>query len=355
MEVKGLNDSMKPKRGDSLVSLPVTFDYNGGREERNRYKPFYAVGASILGLAFGIGFLFNKNGNLASNLVISIIILVGTMLLVRFVILGEGKKRREYLTRKKNNYILPYNTFWGIYEIGNTYPCICRFRSGMSGTFVRLNKDVILGRDKEYEHYDAISEALNVVGANKITVRHMDYTSFVGTDDRLIHSIASLNELSNPDVKDVLTDMYTYLQRQLMSKMTSYDVYLFMWRGSDIAAWNSIQRVLRCFMNANYMSYHVLNRADIRDLARVVFNLNDFSVIDAMSGTFNVDELSVVVPIKKIGLNGEETKLNKTMEEKREEAARNEEEKRNRKNRKAKSGKLSNGNDKSKEEFDLFK
>ena len=356
---------MRPQKGATTITLPVTFDYNGGRKDSGKYRTIWAVIVGIVGALLGFGTIFSREGNFILNIFLGLGILFLVSLIIRFVILREGKVRRNYLTLEKEDYKVADKNIWGIYDISPVYPYYCRFRNGKSGLFVRLNKDVILGKysDSEYEHYEAIGDALNIAGASKVRVCHVDYMDNVGTDERIEESFIHLSEVDNPDVKDILTDIFSYLQNQMMMRVTTFDVYAFIWSGSDIGAWNTIQRILSCFMEANYRSYHILNSADLRELSRILFNLNDFSVLSAMSTAFDVDEeYSGVVPIKKIFADGTEEIYNKTMEERRldrEQAMKEQElkkqELKNRKNRNKSSGRgKSKGEDEMDKEFDLF-
>lgn len=348
---------MRPKMGDSSITLPVTFDYSGGRRDSKRSKTLWAVIVGIVGVIIGIGILFNKEGNIAVNLILGAMFLYAVALLIRFGFLKEGKIRKGYINLADKDYQCNTNSVWGIYDISSQYPYYCRFRNGKSGLFIRLNKDVILGKysESEYEHYEAIGDALNLAGASRVQICHIDYMDNVGTDERLEESFINLSEVGNPDVKGVLTDMFSYLQNQMMLRVTTFDVYLFLWNGSDISAWNTIQRILSCFLEANYRSYHILDQSDLRELTKTLYNIHDFSVVDATSHAFATGEYRGVVPIRKIMSDGTEEVYNKTIEQKKEERAMamkeqelKKQEIKNRKERK-KSKK-----DKKEEEFDLF-
>lgn len=352
---------MRPKMGDSSIMLPVTFDYSGGRRDSKKSKTLWAVIVGIIGLIVGIGIIFNKDGNPAVNIILGIIVLYLVAILIRFGFLKEGKIRKEYITLMDDDYQCKTNNIWGIYDISSQYPYYCRFRNGKSGLFIRLNKDVILGKysESEYEHYEAIGDALNLAGASRVQICHIDYMDNVGTDERLEESFINLSEVKNPDIKDVLTDMFSYLQNQMMLRVTTFDVYLFLWNGSDIGAWNTIQRILSCFLEANYRSYHILDRSDLRELPKTLFNLHDFSVVDATSHAFATSDYSGVVPIKKILPDGEEEIYNKTIEQKKEERERmlKEQELKKQEIKKRKEQKKSSSKKKNKkkdEEFDLF-
>lgn len=311
---------MRPHVGSSMINIPITFDYKGGRKESQRTRYIWSVFISILGLLISISAMFSSEGSVIYNMAISCLILCGTMFIVRFLLLKEGTLRREYLTEKKEDYKLEETELWGIYEIEKSYPYYCRFRDGKSGIFVRLNKDVVLGKysESEFQHYEAIGDALKMVGESNIRICHIDYMDNVGTDERLDECFRNLNSVENPDIRDILTDIFSYQKKQMLERVSTFDVYLFMWQdGIDITAWYSIRRILGCLLGANYRSYHVLDRYDLRDLAKVVFNLDSFSVIGAVKKAVTANAYDGVIPIKTVDIYGNEVKINPTISEKR--------------------------------------
>lgn len=313
---------MRPRVGQTTMILPVTFDYSGGRKDSKRDAKIWSVILGVVGLIVGIGIIFNKDRFFLTNLIIGLGVIYIVSFIIRFFLLKEGRIRKEKIIIQDKDFVDDTKNIWGIYNIDEQYPYYCRFRNGKSGVFVRLNKDVILGKysESEYEHYEAIADAYNIGGSSNIQLCHIDYMDNIGTDERLEECFISLGRVKNTDVKDILTDIYSFQQQQMEERVTTFDAYLFMWTGSDINAWNTIQRILSCFMQANYRSYHILNEDDLRDLTKVVMNLEDFSVIKAMSGAFVTESSMGVIPIKVTHLDGTETIINKTTEQKKEEA-----------------------------------
>lgn len=312
---------MRPEVGDSHITLPITFDYHGGRKDSQKSKKMWAVILSIVGLIIAIGILFSKKSTFISNVLFASVFVFVISLIIRYLLLGEKRVRENYKFMLDNDFQLDDNVIWGIYDINDQYPYICRFRNGRSGLFIGLNKDVILGKniESEFEHYEAIGDAYNLAGASKVQIVHIDYMDNVGTDERLEESFISLGEVSNPDLKNLLTEVFSYQQEQMMKNVTTFDVYVFLWTGSDISAWATIQRILACFLDANYRSYHVLNALDLRELTKVVMNFEEFSVVKASSNAFETTVSSSITPILLVDANGNETKLGKTREERREE------------------------------------
>lgn len=300
---------MKPYKGMETVSIPVTFGYKGGRNESFRKRVLWSVVVGLISLIIAVGFLIRNNSPLLTRIVLSVGVMIIGMLIIRFVLLHESALRKQYKELDDIDYKKDFRDMWGIYSIDSAYPYFVRFRNGNTGVFVRLNKDVILGKyeESEYEHYEAISDAYNIAGASYIGMCHLDYMDNVGSDERLQKCFDDLVNVKNPDLKDVLMGMYGYLQEQMDEKVTTFDVYVFTFRGNEHNAWNTIQRVLSCFLDANYVNYHVLGPFEVKNLFKSLFNVHEFSANEAMSDALSLNGGSVgIKPLKIIHADGTE-------------------------------------------------
>lgn len=311
---------MQPQLGDTSITLPITFDYSGGRKDKNKSIRIWAIIISVIGVIVAVGVLFGKN-EFYIKVPLSIAIFYGVLLIIRYLFFKEGKRKEDYKAMIDNDYEVSYQEIWGIYSIEDVHPYYCRFRNGKSGVYIRLNKDVILGKysESEYEHYEAVADAYNLAGAGKVQMVHIDYMDNVGSDERLEESFIAIEGVSNPDIKDILTDIYSYQQSNMQRRVSTFDVYAFLWTGNDITAWNTIIRILNCFLDANYRSYQVLDERELRELTKSIFNLNDFSVTDASATAFNTDDTASIKPISITDEEGNVRVINKTSAEKAEE------------------------------------
>ena len=357
MNSEVVNTGMRPELGQSSIILPVTFDYSGGRKDTQKTAKIFSVVLAVVGIVIGLGTIFSKKGFFLTNFLIGVFILYAFLFVIRFFLLKEGKIRQGMIDLKDNDYKKDLREWWGIYNISDTYPYYCRFRNGQSGVFVLLNKDVILGKfsESEFEHYEAIGDAYNICGGSNIKMCHIDYMDNIGMDERLEESFINLERVENPDLKDLLTSMFSFQQEQMLERVTTFDAYLFMWSGSDVSAWNTIQRILSCFMQANYRSYRILDAKDLRDLQITLGNLKDFSVIDAMMNAFTTNADVSINPIKVKHSDGNVEILGKTRAQRKEEAIlKQKEEELKKEEIKRRRRSKSNKNTKEDEVFDLF-
>lgn len=80
---------MRDQQGDSTISIPITFDYSGGRKDSKKGKMFWSIGVAILGMFVTAWYSFSRMEIffLMSSSRVSFFIF---MVLIRFVILREA-------------------------------------------------------------------------------------------------------------------------------------------------------------------------------------------------------------------------------------------------------------------------
>lgn len=326
---EGSDNEMRPQPGDTTIVLPITFDYNGGRSENSKTKVIWGVIISIIGTLVGIGTMTSSDGFFILNIAMGIAILFCVSIVIRFFIFKEHKVRNRYAKMSDSDYKMEENNIWGIYSMDNEYPYYAHLRNGKTALYVLFQKDVVLGKytDAEFEHYEAISDAYNLLGASKYGICQVDYMDLIGSDERLDQCFQSLAYIKNPDIRDVLTDIYTNLQESMNERVSTFDVYAFTFTGNESTFWQDINQVISCFLEANYVGFRILSSDDLRDLTKTLFNVHDFSTIKACSTAFSSNKNVGVVPIKVTYANGEEIIINKTSEELKEEKKLREKEK----------------------------
>lgn len=320
---------MKPELGDTTVSLPVTFDYHGGRVAERKHIWLQAIVTVVLVLFLCI-LVFQASKPLYLRLIIVGVIIFATQWFLRFVTFKEAIYSNAYERLKEDDFTPSTSTFWGIFDIDNEYPYIAHFKSGISGVFVMLEKDVIVGKPETimYDHYEAISQAYNTAAHNNIGMVQIDYMENVGNDPRLRQMFAELNNCNNQEMRDMMLSLYSHLQEEMSLNYASYDVYLFYCRGKTDNLWYNSTLVLNDLLNGNYLSYKALDIEGVRKSCMGLFNLEDFSAVDACNKAFDNSNYRGIVPIELMRVDGESVKLNKTVAEKQEEARQRAEEER---------------------------
>ena len=315
-----LQDVMQPSPNSDTVSLPITFDYTVGRSESGRTRKVIAWMVSIIFFIIGLLILFRGSQNFFVRLLIVVALYSVVTYSVRFLLLQEGKLRKQYYEQLDNDYKISTEDIWGIYEIDGDEIRVAHYRNGRLGIFFALEKDVIVGLDaeSEFKHYKAVSDAYNEVAKNRAQIIHIDYMTHVGRDPRMAKLYEQASKSTNPDMRAVLNGIYSHLDDTMRDEISTYDAYVILIPSTEVQYNQIARKVIERFMEGNYLGYTMLSDEQIRDLTVELFNLHSFSVVDAERNALISSTYRVAVPIS-IEKDGVVTKLNKTVKEKREE------------------------------------
>lgn len=310
---------MQPQPNDRSINIPITFDYKGGRNENKRNKWILAGIIFALSVVFIIGTLMNDNLGTIRRLLIVCLIFYVSLLFLRFFVFKELYYSDIYETLKEMNFTPSVTTIWKIFDIDYTYPYIVYFKNGTKGVFVRMEKDAITGKGENscFNHYEALSEAYNKAHSAKMDIRHIDYMDNVGNDSRLQALYDNLKDVENPDMEEMLIDIYSNLQKEMSLNYASFDIYLFLTRDRTENFIYNVQQVCGEMLGGNFITYRFLNRTDIRSVCMALFNLHDFSVTDSCEEVLTGEKHGGIVPIRVIRADGTVEELNETQEAKR--------------------------------------
>lgn len=348
-----------PDVGDRTVTIPLTFDarYRSKALTKGRLVSVVIIFLIWIILAITSIFVFE----FPNKIRVPIILFIALFYISRKLVIRENyyrKKREELLD---NDYQYEYALFWQIYSIRKVYPYICYYTNGLKAVFVRFEKDIIVGKDKkdEYNHFESISDAYNLMQKKGVNAIHIDYMDMVGKDTRMEKLFESATNIENKDIQNIITRMYTNIESDMKNAFASYDVYVFLYKGRDEAFLDALEEIIPAFNRANFIRYKILNNLEMADLARTLMNIDTFSVQRASSklfqGTNESDFLNVIWVVR----DENRIVLNKTKAEREEEARvinlERETQKQAKKKRKKQSRRLRRLVDiKNSEELDLF-
>lgn len=307
------NIPMTPQPGDRHIEIPVTFDYDGGRNQHMRTRMMWSIAVLLGTLVFAVIMLFSATPFILKPFLIVIVLYVGVWL-VRYPMLGERGYREEAQKRIKRDYVVPMQDIWSIYDIrGN----VCHYRNGYKGIFVLLEKGAIVGQNEmdKHDHYSAISDALNVAGSTNMKVYHVDYMAGIGQDDRLRNAVRNLNSYKNLKVRRVLQEIFRKIQKDSEASYTTYDIYLFLSKSDISDMQDNIVKVIDCLTDANYSRYSYMDRKAIQMFAATLFNMADFSVNEATRLAFPNAKKNKITTIIERYADGTSIKVGKTKEE----------------------------------------
>lgn len=316
---------MTPQPGDTSINLPITFDYKGGRGENKKGKIILSIADVLLTVIFTVGCASNDNLEIWMRFLLPCVVLYIGLFILRFFVFRELWFSDVYETLKATDYDLKLDQIWQIFDIDFEYPYICYFKNGYKGIFVRMEKDAITGKvgDAQFDHYSAIGDAYNVAHSLNMNIVHIDYMDNVGNDMRMQKLYDDLVFVENPDMQEMLIDIYSNLQDEMSQNYASFDIYLFLTRDKLNNFVYNMQTVCNYMLGGNFITYKVLDRFEISRVCVALFNLHDFSIVEACENVLSGVEHHGVIPIKVKHGDGTEEIFNKTTAEKKVIAAEN--------------------------------
>ena len=308
---------MQPQPGDSYINLPITFDYKGGRGENRKGKIIVGILDAVLTIIGVVGTATNTHLLFWQRILIPLIIFYIGLFIIRFFVFQELWFSDVYETYKARDYELGTDSIWQIFDIDYEYPYVCYFKNGYKGVFVRMEKDAITGKLEEnmFEHYEAIGNAYNLAHSLNMNIVHIDYMDNVGNDNRMRKMYDDLRFVENPDMQEMLIDIYANLQEEMSRNYSSFDIYLYLTKDKMSNFVYNIQAVCSRMLGGNFITYKVLDRFEISKVCVALFNLHDFSIVDACENVLTGVGHSGIIPIKVKHGDGSVTEFNKTRAE----------------------------------------
>ena len=307
---------MQPHRGEDKVAIPFTFDAKYDINHLNIKKFWLAVVIQALLVIFWIVILIIAEKD-DYRVLASIAVWLIAPTILRYALIGEHRFRKGYVALKEKNNTFNYSLFWNIYDTSTTSPTFFYHRTLQNSIFVAFDKDVIVGKgdDSDFAHYDALSEAYNLLSKKGIMCTHIDYMDNVGKDNRLQEVMDELQSCPAQGLRDRVYDIYEYMQYYMSDTFSDYDVYCFTANMRTDLLYDELEPVFNAFMNANYIRYRVLDRQDVRGLVAAVMGIPDFSVTRTCDNLFVDSGATNVIKIIWTEKNGVREKVNKTREE----------------------------------------
>lgn len=309
----------KPQPEDTSIHIPITFDYKGGRGQNKKGKIIVAIGISVLTVICMIGCIANDQAELYVRLLVPFLIFYIGLFLMRFFVFNELWYSDIYEGLLADDYELKTDYIWQIFDIDFDYPYIAYFKNGYKGIFVRMEKDAITGKPEEamFDHYEAVGDAYNIAHSLNMNLVHIDYMDNVGNDSRLQKMYDDLAFVENPDMHEMLIDIYSHLQDEMSRNYASFDIYLFLTRDNVNNFVYNMQAVCNKMLGGNFITYKVLDRYEIAKVCVALFNLHEFSIVDACENVLQNESSSGIIPISLTHGDGTVEEFNKTTAERK--------------------------------------
>lgn len=319
------NMDFKPQPEDTSINIPITFDYKGGRGQNTKGKIIVSIIIIAITLIGVIGLAMNAQFEIYIRVFGPFLVFYIGLFLMRFLVFNELWYSDIYEGLLESDYALKLDDIWQIFDIDFDYPYICYFKNGYKGIFVRMEKDAITGKPDEamYDHYEAVGDAYNVAHSLNMNIVHIDYMDNVGNDSRLQKMYDDLAFVENPDMHEMLIDIYSHLQDEMSRNYASFDIYLFLTRDNINNFVYNMQAVCNRMLGGNFITYKVLDRYEIAKVCVALFNLHEFSIVDACENVLQNESSSGIIPISVTHGDGSVEEFNKTVAEKEVLAAEN--------------------------------
>ena len=310
---------MTPQPGDYSINIPITFDYKGGRGQGKKGRIILSLLTVAITILVCAGVITNINLAVYQRILIPCGVVYICLFILRFFVFRELWFSDIFETLKETDFELKLEQIWQIFDIDSEYPYVCYFKNGYKGVFVRMEKDAITGKPEEnmYNHYEAIGDAYNIAHSLNMNIVHIDYMDNVGNDARMQKLYDDLVFVDNPDMQEMLIDMYSNLQDEMSRNYASFDIYLFMTRDMLSNFVYNIQSVCSRMLGGNFITYKVLDKFEIAKVCVALFNLHDFSIVDACENVLQGMEHFGIIPISVTHGDGTVEEFNKTVEEKK--------------------------------------
>jgi hypothetical protein len=315
---------MQPQEGDTSFSIPITFDYKGGRSATSKHTFITIAILVVVFLVLFFGTMFSENLEIIQKVPLLALYVYVVLLIIRFPLLHETSFSDIYETQRESDLKLETSSIWQIFDIDETYPYTCYFRNGKKGIFIRMERTTVTGKGTtEYSnHFAILADAYNRAHALGMDLINIDYMDNVGNDVRLKNARNSLITVENEVLAADLSYMYQALELDMSLQYSSSDVYLFTSRGSQEQFTYNVFQVAQLMLGSNYISYSVLAERDIANMCAALLNLMNFDVSKANIVTLHKDSISGVTPISIFHEDTNSTeKLNLTSEERRQKLA----------------------------------
>ena len=223
-------------------------------------------------------------------------------LIVRYYILEEKYYFRMYNAMKKSS-ITETDIVWDIASIRDFEDgAVVIFSDMRVGVFIRLERDTITGKDKDFRetHFDAISEFYKEMNNRQYQFVQLSIMEQAGNDPR----IDTLDELvlksDNANLAELIEMQVGYIK--ILTRSTLYEsdyflIYTEQVSKSDIIL-EDVNDIATLLMDGAYLGHRVLREKDILDLHKEIYGIRYFDYNRATMRVFSNINTPLEKPFK---------------------------------------------------------
>lgn len=306
---------MKPVRGSNYIDIPLTLDVANSASYINKVKLTigYLIIVGIIVAAVVLCIVFRT----VQVCILCIAAAVIGILLMRYCWFDERRYRRCYRNIAEHNNAYGSDMFWSIYEVSEGKMPICYYKNGQKALFVAFEKDIKIGADTDAseDHWDALTAAYRQLAYKKIQFMHIDYMDSIGKNKRLDATVDRLLQTPNTELRKLLGITFDYQKQLLQDSYLTYDVYVFYYNSDDNTFRADIETILNQMLQANYSHYYYMHIDELRELAKSLYGMPEFSALQATEAVFGDTSIKRKIKVISYTQNGETVKVHKTREE----------------------------------------
>ena len=290
---------MEPQPGDTDIRLPITFDYKGGRNNKTKGKIIFGLADLVITIILCVGLATREGYAIWEHIFYPCAVFYVGLFLARFLVFNELWYSDVFETLKEKDYNLDIENIWQIFDIEYEYPYICYFRNGYKGIFVRMEKDAVTGKPDTdmFNHYDAIGLAYNRAHSLNMNIVHIDYMDTVGNDKRMTNLVEDLKFIENPDMHMMISMLYEHLIAEMRMNYASFDIYLYLTKDKKADFLYNVRQVCNKMVGGNFITYKILDKYEISRVCTALFNLHDFSIMDACDNVLQGNKHNGIRPL----------------------------------------------------------
>lgn len=296
-----------PERAD-IYAKPETIDFPKKSETMEKNKILTIMLVALIWFGVLAVLLVNINQHWVILTVLGLAGTYGFVLLVRYVFYDETKvsESMEYLLA--NDFNIKSDAYWAIYEISDHKPHVVSYINGLRGVFLSLHKDVVVGKGSaaRYNHYDGVEKMYRAALSRGMYLVSLDVMNEVQNDVDFTPMYEFIAESDMPVLRDLMEEVMGYNQALMTEQYSKNDVLLLLTRGTIQELEDGYRAVIAAAKESNYHKVTFCDKSEIQGLAKNLFNLEQFSINDALADTLTKVSTHLIQPIRVEDTEGNE-------------------------------------------------
>lgn len=204
-------------------------------------------------------------------------------LIIRFVFYKETEVSDTFEYLQTTDYKLETEVFWEIYNINERYPYVSSYVNGSRAIFVRFYKDITIGKPSTaiYKHFKGLESLKRDLNVLDLSVVHLDTMVKASSGVDLTATYEYISESDVPAIQELMEEVVAYSELIMSRSSMVGDVWVIHTRGKVSQLDLAIKKIEEKIGSTNYYGFSILDRGEIQDLCKQVFNLEHFSINEA--------------------------------------------------------------------------